>query len=76
MGKILKFPAPTKLGLKRVRTGPRKKGKHPDEQLSLFDGKPDVVELPLVEVSTFERALILDEEGDPKAVELYHQAVQ
>jgi len=74
MAKIVKFPAPTKLGLKRARSDRPKKGKHSADQLSLFDGV-DVLEYPIVEVSSFERALLLDEEDDPKAAELYRKAI-
>lgn len=74
MAKIVKFPAPTKLGLKKVRARNSSRGKHPDEQLGLFDDV-EVVEFPLVELSAFEQALLLDEQDDPKAVECYRQAI-
>lgn len=74
MAKIIEFPAPMKLGLKRARTQRSTRGKHTADQLSLFD-EVEIFEMPLVQMSTFEQALILDEQDDSKALELYRKAI-
>ena len=76
MAKILKFPAkvPSKFGFKRVRK--RKKIDLEDlGQFNLFaapGGK--VVPLP-TSFSPFEEALTLDEDGNPRARDLYRKAI-
>ena len=74
MAKVVQFPSPNpeKFGFKPVR---KKKhvetGKH--GQLNLFAGGKMVSLNPL---STFEEALMLDEEGSEKAKEVYEKAIQ
>ena len=75
MAQILKFPAQaSKFGYKRVRKC-AKSAENPD-QLHLFS-QPTAQILDFEpELSRFEQALMLDERGDPKAAELYEQAIE
>lgn len=74
MAKVVKFPiqTPEKFGFKPVRKnksgGLRKPG-----QLNLFAGGRVV---KLNNLSTFDEALILDEQGDDRARELYLKAIE
>jgi len=73
MAQILKFPAQaSKLGYKRVR-----KHKRADRnQLDLFAAPTaQILDLELG-LSRFERALLLDERGDPRAAEFYAKAIE
>jgi len=73
VAKVVKFPiqTPEKFGFKPVRrrkpSGPRKPG-----QLNLFAGGKLV---KLNQLSTFEEALLLDEQGDKGAKALYVRAI-
>lgn len=73
MAKVIKFPiqTPEKFGFKPVRrrksTGIPKPG-----QLNLFTGGKLV---KLNQLSTFEEALLMDEQGDKKAKALYKKAI-
>ncbi|MBX2913267.1 MAG: tetratricopeptide repeat protein [Cyclobacteriaceae bacterium] len=73
MAKVIKFPiqTPEKFGFKPVR---RRKamGASKPGQLNLFAGGKQV---KLNQLSTFEEALLLDEQGDAKARDLYQQAI-
>jgi tetratricopeptide (TPR) repeat protein len=74
MAKVVKFPvqAPEKFGFRPVR----KKRPVPPErpgQLSLFTGGKVV---KLNQLSTFEEALMLDEQGDERARDLYLKAIK
>lgn len=74
MAQILKFPVrAAKFGFKRVPKRARNE-ENPD-QLQLF-GQPtaQILQLP-AELSPFEHALLLDERGEPAAVELYLKAI-
>ena len=74
MAKVVKFPQPTpeKFGFKPVRK--RKEGTSaPQKQLNLFAGGRVV---KLSNLTAFEEALILDEQSNPKARELYLKAVE
>lgn len=76
MTKVIQFPSPNpeKFGFKPVRkkkhtdTPPPKQG-----QLNLFAGGKMV---SLNQLSTFEEALMLDEQGNEKAREIYAKAIQ
>jgi tetratricopeptide (TPR) repeat protein len=74
MAKVVKFPQPTpeKFGFKPVRK--RKDGtpSPQKQQLNLFGGR--VVKLS--NLTAFEEALILDEQSNPKARELYLKAIE
>jgi tetratricopeptide (TPR) repeat protein len=74
MAKVVKFPiqTPEKFGFKPVR---KKKASRQEKQgqLSLFTGGKVV---KLNQLSPFEEALILDEQGEPKAKGLYQKAIQ
>jgi Flp pilus assembly protein TadD len=73
MGQILKFPVQAKLGYKRVRK--RMKAAENPDQLQLFP-PPTAQILPFApNLSSFERALMLDERGDPTAAEFYVKAI-
>ncbi|HEY9488041.1 MAG TPA: tetratricopeptide repeat protein [Chryseosolibacter sp.] len=72
MAKIIQFPlnpAPEKFGLQRAR---KKKGKEGDKagQLNLFTGGKVV---KLNQLTVFEEALLLDEQGDAKKARQYYQ---
>jgi tetratricopeptide (TPR) repeat protein len=74
MAKVVKFPvqAPEKFGFRPVR----KKRSAPVEkpgQLNLFTGGKLV---KLNQLSTFEEALMLDEQGDERARDLYMRAIK
>jgi len=83
---VIRFPveAVSKLGHRRVRPGgtrrrDRATRMETEGQLNMFDGPVDaalgeVVPLP-VSRSPFEEALVLDEQGDPRAEELYRRAI-
>lgn len=74
MAKVVKFPVqpPEKFGFKPVRK--RRDEKPPRHgQLNLFGGARVV---KLNQISTFEEALLLDEQGDEKAANLYKQAIK
>lgn len=74
MGQIIKFPVrASKFGYKRV---PRRKRNGEDPaQLHLF-APPSAQILQFASgMSPFERALLLDERGDPQAVEVYFKAI-
>lgn len=76
MAKIIQFPinpAPEKFGLQRART---KKGKEAGKpgQLNLFSGGKIV---KLNQLTVFEEALFLDDQGDIKKARLYyHKAIE
>jgi len=74
MAQILKFPAQaSKLGYKRVR---KRKSAEGQNQLDLF-ATPTAQILDLESgLSRFERALLLDERGDPRAAEFYTKAIE
>ena len=72
MAKIIQFPlnpAPEKFGLQRAR---KKKGKEDGKrgQLNLFTGGKIV---RLNQLTVFEEALLLDEQGDTQKARLYYQ---
>jgi tetratricopeptide (TPR) repeat protein len=75
MARIVKLlvESPQKLGLKKV-----KKRRKPDPedfgQLNLFDSSK-VVELHKVK-DYFEQAILLDDEGDDRAIEFYEKAIE
>ena len=75
MAQILKFPVQaSKFGYKRVRK--RAKAAEDPDQLHLFP-QPTAQILDFApDLSRFEQALMLDERGDPKAAELYAQAIE
>ena len=75
MAQILKFPGPTsKLGYKRVRR--RSRSEENPGQLDLFS-RPTAQILDFTpDLSRFEQALLFDEQGDPKAAELYAKAIE
>jgi tetratricopeptide (TPR) repeat protein len=74
MGEILKFPVQaTKFGYKRVRQ--RTKLAENPNQLHLFPGPTATILDFTVALGRFEQALLLDERGDPKAAQLYLQAI-
>jgi tetratricopeptide (TPR) repeat protein len=75
MAQILKFPAQaSKFGYKRVRKC-AKVAENPD-QLHLFPRPTAQILNFAPELSRFEQALMLDERGDPKAAELYANAIE
>lgn len=73
MAKVIQFPTPSpeKFGFKPVR---KKKRVAPDKhgQLSLFGGAKVI---NLNRLSVFEEALLLDEQGDHRAVNQYQKAI-
>ena len=72
MAKIIQFPlnpSPEKLGLQRARKKKCKEGNKPG-QLNLFTGGRLI---KLNQLSVFEEALLLDEQGDSKQARLYYQ---
>jgi tetratricopeptide (TPR) repeat protein len=74
MAKVIQFPSPgpEKFGFKPVR----KKGKTPKAtpgQLNLFSGGKVV---SLNQLSPFDEALMLDDQGDKKAKAIYQQAIE
>ena len=74
MGQIVKFPVQaTKFGYKRVRKGAR--AENPN-QLHLFPTPTAQILNFASGLSCFEQALMMDERGDPKAVELYLKAIE
>lgn len=73
MGKVIQFPTPNpeKFGFKPVR---KKKGDRPKHgQLNLFTGGKVV---SLNQLSVFEEALLLDEQGDSRAANQYLKAIK
>src|SRR5262245_54904655 len=75
MGQILKFPVQaSKLGFKPVRKRSRST-EHPD-QLTLFPGPTAQILNFASDLSFFEQALMLDEQGDLRAADLYLKAIQ
>jgi len=75
MAQILKFPAQaSKFGYKRVRKRSRP-AENPD-QLHLFPQPAAEIFSFAGELSRFEQALMLDERGDPGAIELYAKAIE
>lgn len=73
MAKVIQFPVPNpeKFGFKPVRKrGREETNKH--GQLNLFTGAKVV---SLHKLSLFEQALLLDEQGDSQAAELYQKAI-
>lgn len=75
MGELLKFPGEaTRLGYRRVRRRARR-ATDPN-QLDLFLPPPARIEAFAPEQSVFEQALLCDERGDPRAEELYAQAIE
>lgn len=73
MAKVIQFPVPNpeKFGFKPVRKrGREEPNKH--GQLNLFTGAKVV---SLHKLSLFEQALLLDEQGDAQAAEVYQQAI-
>jgi tetratricopeptide (TPR) repeat protein len=75
MAQILKLPGqPAKLGYKRVRK--RCVPAENPNQLDLFEA-PAARILPFtLGLSAFEQALALDEHGDPRAADLYQEAIE
>src|SRR5262245_25328346 len=74
MGEILNFPGePSKFGYRRVRK--RKPPEDPD-QLQLFSAPPAPLLSFAASRSAFERALMLDEQGDDRAADLYAKAIE
>ena len=75
MGQIIKFPAPaTKLGYKRVKNRDRE-AENPN-QLHLFASPTAQILSFTLGQGWFERALMLDERGDPKAADFYLKAIE
>lgn len=77
MANILEFTLPkSQSGLKRVGKKPAIVLKH-KSQLDLFSEKSHGTNIYIMPstLSPFEQALILDEKGDPKAIEAYRNAV-
>lgn len=74
MGKVVKFPVtpPKKLGARKARRS-RKPDLEEFGQLNLFE--PSKVVDFHQGANHFEKALSLDEKGDPRAVEMYHLAI-
>lgn len=75
MAKVIKFPVqtPEKFGFKPVRRRkPGSVGKRPPGQLNLFTGGKLV---KLNQLSTFEEALMLDEQGNPEAKAQYLKSI-
>lgn len=75
MAKVVKFPQPTpeKFGFKPVRKRNQETTIVPKQQLSLFSGGRVV---KMGSLGTFEEALILDEQANPKAKDLYLKAIE
>ncbi len=74
MAKVIQFPSPNpeKFGFKPVRKKRHTEtGRH--GQLNLFSGGKII---SLNQLSTFEEALMLDEQGNEKAKEVYLKAIQ
>src|SRR5213596_33953 len=75
MAQILKFPAQaSKFGYRRVRK--RAKAAENLDQLHLFPQSTAQILDFGPELSRFEQALMLDERGDPGAIELYAKAIE
>jgi tetratricopeptide (TPR) repeat protein len=75
MGQILKFPVPaSKFGYKRARK--RAPAAEDPGQLVLFPQPTAQILSFAPDLSPFEQALMLDERGDLKAVELYQRAIE
>ena len=79
MVKILKFPdqISAKYDFKRAKRGKKRKKVDPEDygQLNLFTGRnPQIFKLPS-NLSHFEEALMLDEQGDARAKEAYLNAI-
>ncbi|MCB0493018.1 MAG: tetratricopeptide repeat protein [Cyclobacteriaceae bacterium] len=74
MAKVIKFPiqTPEKFGFRPVRRRKTTGIKNPG-QFNLFTGGKLV---KLNQLSAFEEALLLDEQGDSKAKDLYQKAIQ
>lgn len=74
MAKVVQFPSPTpeKFGFKPVRKRKASLQKKPG-QLNLFEGGRIV---KLNQLSSFEEALMLDEQNDPRAKDLYLRAIE
>jgi tetratricopeptide (TPR) repeat protein len=74
MAKVVKFPQPAleKFGFKPVRKK-REAPISPPKQLNLFAGGRVV---KMGNMTTFEEALILDEQGDARAKDLYLKAIE
>lgn len=74
MAKVVKFPQPTpeKFGFKPVRKK-REVIKQAPKQLNLFAGGRVV---KMGNLTTFEEALILDEQGDVRAKDLYLKSIE
>ena len=72
MGKVIKFPVatPSKKGARRVRS--RKPDLEEFGQLNLFDSSKVIA---FEKGSYFDQALTYDENGDGRAVEFYHKAI-
>jgi hypothetical protein len=75
MGQILKFPIrEAKFGYKRV---PKRAGKEENPaQLQLFAHATAQILHLTPQLGHFEHALLLDERGDLRAVELYRRAIE
>ncbi len=75
MAKIVKFPVtpPQKLGARKVR---RSRKPDPEEygQLNLFD-QSRIIDFDRGD-NFFEKALSLDETDDPRAIDMYHMAIE
>src|SRR5215469_18643801 len=75
MGQIVKFPVQAaKFGYKRVRKGAR--GAENPNQLHLFPTPTAQILNFASGLSCFEQALMMDERGDSKAIELYLKAIE
>jgi tetratricopeptide (TPR) repeat protein len=75
MGQIIKFPAQAaKFGYKRVKN--RGQGAESPNQLHLFASPTAQILNFSTGASWFERALMLDERGDPKAGDFYLKAIE
>lgn len=74
MAKVVKFPVqtPEKFGFKPVRKKKAEQREKPG-QLNLFSGGRLV---KLSQLSPFEEALLLDEQGDPRARAMYQKAIE
>ncbi len=74
MAKVVQFPIPTpeKFGFKPVRKKKASLREKPG-QLNLFEGARIV---KLNQLSAFDEALLLDEQNDPRAKELYLRAIE
>jgi tetratricopeptide (TPR) repeat protein len=74
MGQIVKFPVQAaKFGYKRVRKGAR--GAENPNQLHLFPAPTAQILNFASGLSCFEQALLMDERGDPRAIEFYQKAI-